>query len=94
MVQPKVAGVTGGARGIGKAICDTFRGRGVSVCTIDLHDNDSYVGDIAEERTLRDFASKVISEHGSSDYLNDQADGVSQRFRVDVRTGNGRMMPG
>jgi NAD(P)-dependent dehydrogenase (short-subunit alcohol dehydrogenase family) len=41
----------------------------VSVCTIDLHDNDCYVGDIADERTLRDFASKVISEHGAIDYL-------------------------
>jgi NAD(P)-dependent dehydrogenase (short-subunit alcohol dehydrogenase family) len=49
VVESKVAVVTGGAQGIGKAICDAFVKRGVSVCAIDLQDNDYFVGDIADE---------------------------------------------
>lgn len=69
MDKPKVAVVTGGAQGIGKAICDAFVGQGVSVCTIDLQDNDYFVGDIADEKVLRAFASRVISDYGAVDYL-------------------------
>jgi len=65
MSRPKVAVVTGGAQGIGKAICDAFIKEGVNVCTIDLQDNDYFVGDIADEYVLKQFAEKVISEYGS-----------------------------
>ncbi len=69
MTKPKVAVITGGAQGIGKALCDAFGAQGVRVCTIDLQENDYFVGDIADEAVLRAFATKVIAEYGSIDYL-------------------------
>lgn len=69
MPKPKVAVVTGGAQGIGKAICDAFIQQGVAVCAIDIKDNDYFIGDIADEKVLRDFAAKVITDYGAVDYL-------------------------
>lgn len=68
-MDKKVAVVTGGAKGIGKAICDEFRKQGTSVCLIDLLDNDYFIGDIADRDTLCAFAAKVIAEHGKIDFL-------------------------
>lgn len=65
----KVAVVTGGARGIGKAICDAFDAQGASVCTIDLLENNYFVGDITDDNVLREFAAKVVSQYGSIDVL-------------------------
>ncbi|MFV8782540.1 SDR family oxidoreductase [Microbulbifer sp. SA54] len=69
MSKAKVAVVTGAAQGIGKAICDAFTLQGVTVCSIDVQENDYFVGDIADEQVLKAFASKVVSEHGAVDYL-------------------------
>jgi len=65
----KTVVVTGGASGIGKTICDEFRKHGANVCIIDLRENDYFVGDIADEKTLRSFAEKVIHDYHSIDYL-------------------------
>ena len=67
--KDKVAVVTGGARGIGKCICDQFRAAGASVCVIDLLDNEYFPGDIADKNKLESFAKKVISDYGHVDYL-------------------------
>ena len=69
MFQDKVAVITGGAKGIGKAKGEEFRKAGAPVCLIDIEDNDYFVGDIGQQEVLERFAQKVIGEYGRVDYL-------------------------
>lgn len=69
MFENKVAVVTGGAKGIGKAIAGEFRKAGAHVCVIDLLPNAYYQGDLADQAVLEAFARKVIADYGHVDYL-------------------------
>lgn len=65
----KIVVVTGGARGIGKCIREKFEEAGATVCVIDLLENDYFVGDISDKKTLENFAQKVIVDYSHVDYL-------------------------
>ena len=65
----KTAVVTGGARGIGKAVADAFAREGAAVYMIDKTPGDWFVGDVSDPETLERFAQAVVSERGSVDFL-------------------------
>ena len=74
----KIVVVTGGARGIGKCICEEFEKQGAKVCVIDLLENPYFTGDLSDKATLERFAAKVIAEHGHVDILINNAAPLSK----------------
>lgn len=65
----KIAVVTGGAHGIGKAIAEAFRREGAAVHVIDIQPGDWFVGDVSDKTALERFAAYVIEQSGHVDYL-------------------------
>ena len=65
----KVAVITGGAHGIGKAIADAFLREGAAVHVIDILKGDWFMGDVTRKEDLERFAADVIKKSGHVDCL-------------------------
>ena len=69
MFEGKVAVITGGAHGIGKAIADAFVREGAAVHIIDKQPGNWFVGDVSDKETLERFAGSVTKKRSHIDYL-------------------------
>ena len=67
--ENKVVVLTGGVKGIGRCIKETFEKQGAHVCIIDVLDNDYFVGSIGNKEDLICFTNKVIKDYGHVDYI-------------------------
>lgn len=65
----KIAVITGGAHGIGKAIEEQFRREGVTTVVIDIRDGNHYIGDIGKKEVLEAFVQDTINQYGHINYL-------------------------
>ncbi len=65
----KVAVITGGGHGIGKATAEAFRREGMAVCTADILPGCWFTGDVGRQEDLEAFAEKVTACYGRVDVL-------------------------
>ena len=67
--EGKVAVITGGAHGIGRAAADAFAREGAAVHIIDKQPGDWFTGDVSDRETLERFAESVIGKSVHVDCL-------------------------
>ncbi|MBR4204303.1 MAG: SDR family oxidoreductase [Clostridia bacterium] len=67
--EGKVAVVTGGGHGIGKAVAAALSAEGAVVHILDTRPGDWFVGDVGEPKTLERFAASVVENSGRVDCL-------------------------
>ncbi|MBQ8972746.1 MAG: SDR family oxidoreductase [Clostridia bacterium] len=65
----KVAVITGGAHGIGRAIAEGFKKEGARVYCIDSTPGDWFIGDVSCKADLERFAESVLNAEESVDYI-------------------------
>ena len=65
----RVAVITGGAHGIGRAVADAFLREGATVHIIDIQPGGWFVGDVSRKEDLERFAADVVGKSGQVDFL-------------------------
>lgn len=65
----KVAVITGGASGIGRAIAEMYRKDGLTVYVIDIKPGDWFVGDAGKKEDLEKFAAHIKEKSDRVDIL-------------------------
>ena len=66
----KIAVVTGGAQGIGRAIADGLQAEGATVAVADLNPpSDGFLADVSSEEDVQRLTDEVVARHGGIDVL-------------------------
>lgn len=68
-LEGRVALVTGGGSGIGKATTDRFRSEGATVITVDIAGEVDHTLDVRDEPGIREAIEATVAEHGSLDIV-------------------------
>ncbi|MCB1029418.1 MAG: SDR family NAD(P)-dependent oxidoreductase, partial [Microthrixaceae bacterium] len=65
----RVALVTGGGSGIGKATTERFRSEGATVVTVDIAGDVDHTLDVRDEPGIQQAVEHTVAEHGGLDIV-------------------------